>query len=360
MKLVTVIVPVYKVEKYLQRCIESIRNQTYKNLEIILVDDESPDNCPEICDDYAKKDSRIKVIHKEQNGGLGFARNSGFTETHGDYVTFIDSDDWISESHIENLLSEIIKNSADAVIGVHTAVDVNGKETPHPLLFDEGIYEGEDLLNKLLLPLFGTEPKDKKDIGINASSCMNLYNVKTIREHSLEFISERHAVGEDTFFNIDFFNVAKRVVAVNETGYYYFENNDSISRKYNPERFARSINYYNELKMRTEKYGLSDKMSYRIERSFLMKTRWALKLLAVSDLKRKDKNREIKRILNNSLLRGILKEYPVKSFIPSMRILITAMRLRWVFGVKFLLSARETAKKSKFMVAALKRLGIGG
>lgn len=358
MKLVTVIVPVYNVEQYLERCVESIRNQTYKNLEIILVDDSSPDNCPKMCDDYAKKDNRIKVIHKE-NGGLGFARNSGLSITTGDYVTFIDSDDWISNDHIENLVKNIVENSADAVIGAHTAVNSLGKHTVHTLSIDEGVYESDALLSELIPLLFGAEPKDENDIQLQASSCMNLYCVKTIRENGLSFISERYAVGEDTFFNIDFFSHSKRVVAVSEAGYYYFENTNSISRKYNPERFNRSINFYNELKARAIKYGLEGKLSYRIERNFLMKTRVALKLLAVSDLKLLKKRREVKKILNNSLLREILKHYPINSFIPSMRVLIILMRWRCAFLIMWLLSFRETARKSKILVTVLKRLGIG-
>lgn len=358
MKSVTVIVPVYNVEEYLARCVDSIKNQTYKNLEIILVDDESPDNCSEMCDDFAKADSRIKVIHK-QNGGLGFARNSGLELTTGEYVTFIDSDDWISESHIENLVREISENNADAVIGAHTKVNSLGGQTPNPLRFEVGVYEGDDLLNKLVIPLFGTDLSQAQDIQIDASSCMNLYRVNTIRENSIKFISERQAVGEDTFFNIDFFKASKKVVAVNELGYYYFENTASISRKYNPERFPRSINFYNELKKRAEKFGLLDKISFRIERSFLMKIRVALKLLSNSDLKRKEKRREIKKILNNPLLKEVLRKYPIKSFIPSMRFLVRCMRWRNVTLVHFLLSARETAKRSKILVWCLKRLGIG-
>ena len=87
--LISVIVPVYKVEKYLNKCVQSIVNQTYKNLEIILVDDGSPDNCPQMCDEWAKKDSRIKVIHKE-NGGVSSARNAGLDNSFGDYIGFID------------------------------------------------------------------------------------------------------------------------------------------------------------------------------------------------------------------------------------------------------------------------------
>ena len=92
--LISIIVPVYNVEQYIQRCLNSIINQTYKNLEIILVDDGSPDQCPQICDDYAAKDSRIMVIHKK-NGGLSDARNAGLLTSAGEYVAFIDSDDFI-------------------------------------------------------------------------------------------------------------------------------------------------------------------------------------------------------------------------------------------------------------------------
>ena len=95
MDLISVIVPVYKVEDYLDRCVESIVNQTYWNLEIILVDDGSPDNCPAMCDDWAAKDSRIKVIHKE-NGGLSDARNAGMTVATGELMGLVDRDDWIS------------------------------------------------------------------------------------------------------------------------------------------------------------------------------------------------------------------------------------------------------------------------
>lgn len=110
--LISVIVPVYKVEKYLHKCVDSILAQTYTNLEIILVDDGSPDNCGRICDEYAAKDSRIKVIHQE-NGGQSVARNNGVTCAEGEYVSFIDSDDYIEPTYIESLYSGIEKyNSA--------------------------------------------------------------------------------------------------------------------------------------------------------------------------------------------------------------------------------------------------------
>lgn len=102
--LISVIVPVYKVEQYLDECVQSIINQTYKNLEIILVDDGSPDRCPEMCDEYARQDSRIKVIHKE-NGGLSSARNAGLDVATGEYIGFVDSDDFIDKEMYEKLLN---------------------------------------------------------------------------------------------------------------------------------------------------------------------------------------------------------------------------------------------------------------
>ena len=110
--LISVIIPVYKTEKYLDRCVSSVVDQTYKNLEIILVDDGSPDRCPEMCDEWAKKDDRIKVIHKE-NGGLSDARNAALDVMKGDYVTFIDSDDWVSEYYCSILMNGIESDSAD-------------------------------------------------------------------------------------------------------------------------------------------------------------------------------------------------------------------------------------------------------
>lgn len=114
--LISVIIPIYNVEPYLRRCLDSVLHQTYPNLEIILVDDGSPDNCPSICDEYANNDTRIVVIHKK-NGGLSDARNAGLDICKGDYITFVDSDDSISHDYAECLLNVALKNDADIAIG---------------------------------------------------------------------------------------------------------------------------------------------------------------------------------------------------------------------------------------------------
>lgn len=114
--LISVIVPIYKVEPYLKECVDSILNQTYRNLEVILVDDGSPDNCGAICDSYAAQDSRVKVIHQE-NGGLSSARNAGLSVASGEYITFVDSDDALVTDAMEYMLHLAEKEGADIVIG---------------------------------------------------------------------------------------------------------------------------------------------------------------------------------------------------------------------------------------------------
>lgn len=109
---VSVIIPIYKAEPYLKKCLDSIAAQTYKNLEIILIDDGSPDNCGRICDEYAANDPRVKVIHK-QNGGMSDARNTGLDNATGEYLTFIDSDDYVSENFVDTLLNALRDNDAD-------------------------------------------------------------------------------------------------------------------------------------------------------------------------------------------------------------------------------------------------------
>lgn len=126
MSIISVIVPIYKVSDYLPKCIDSIIKQTYSDLEIILVDDGSPDDCPKICDKYAEEDNRIKVIHKP-NGGLSDARNAGLDIATGEYIGFIDSDDYIDEHMYEDMLSAIEKDDADLCICGYDRVDDDGK-----------------------------------------------------------------------------------------------------------------------------------------------------------------------------------------------------------------------------------------
>ncbi|MCQ2102485.1 MAG: glycosyltransferase [Fibrobacter sp.] len=147
--LISVIVPIYKVEPYLRRCLDSIVNQTYTNLEIILVDDGSPDGCPAICDEYAAKDNRIVVIHKE-NGGLSDARNAGLDICKGEYISFVDSDDWIEKNYIEHLLTLIKNEHADIAIANHQLICTNGF-IEYKGVFNNKIFHHSKFMKELII-----------------------------------------------------------------------------------------------------------------------------------------------------------------------------------------------------------------
>lgn len=149
-KLITVIIPIYNAEEYLERCLKSVINQTYSNIEIILIDDGSQDNCPNICDKYAKIDERIKVIHKK-NSGVSAARNDGLKIAKGEYVTFIDSDDYVDKKYIEILYKDCLKNNAEVSIIGTNAISETGKTTGDYSIEKKKIYNSEGSIKQLLL-----------------------------------------------------------------------------------------------------------------------------------------------------------------------------------------------------------------
>lgn len=212
-ELISVIVPIYKVEKYLKKCIDSIINQTYKNLEIILVDDGSPDNCPKICDEYASSDSRIKVIHKK-NGGLSDARNAGMTEATGKYISFVDSDDYVSPDFIQSLYDTIVREESDiAECGVVKVYD--DKEDGYEISGDESAvtYNTHDALHQLLL-----EGEFKQHVW------NKLYRADLV-------LDVPYAVGklnEDEFWTYQVFGKARKVSKISKTMYFYLQRSTSI------------------------------------------------------------------------------------------------------------------------------------
>lgn len=358
MELISVIVPVYGVEEYLYRCVDSIRGQTYGNLDIILVDDGSPDRCPELCEELARQDPRIRVVHKE-NGGQGLARNSGLEIARGEYVTFVDADDWISAEHIQRLHRRAAETGADMVLGGHTVADNSLTCRAYPPVIEERVYEGEQVIEQILLPMIAPEPEYPEDVMIQSSACMGLYRMDLIRQHGLQFVSERVTVAEDLHFNIDFLSHARRVAVLKEAGYFYFENNASSTRKYNPLRTGRTIHFYTAIRDRMRAHGLEERCGYRLDRCYLMKVRVAIRLIVISDLPRREKLSQIRTLLSAQTTRSALAEYPIQVQIPAMRLLLQLMRRESAWGVYGLMKLREGARNQQMLKALLKKLGIG-
>ncbi|MDD6264985.1 MAG: glycosyltransferase family 2 protein [Clostridia bacterium] len=198
--LVSIIVPIYKVEEYLDECVESIVNQTYSDIEIILVDDGSPDKCPRLCDEWAKKDDRIKVIHKE-NGGVSSARNAGINIAKGEWIWFVDSDDSVEKDALEEL-SEYF-NAAD-LIAFNAKIDK--LYTKDEKFFDSYYFRYQ----------FGFEPWNK------------LYKKSIIVDNDLRFDTEE-TVGEDLLFNITYYQYADKY-KFSTSKYYNFAYNFNFSK----------------------------------------------------------------------------------------------------------------------------------
>ena len=209
--LISVIVPIYNVEKYLNRCIESIVNQTYKNLEIILVDDESPDNCPQICDAWSEKDNRIKVIHK-QNGGLSDARNAGFEIATGEYISFIDSDDWI-ELDLYETLANALDNGADIACCSARLCDEENNTLSVCGLDKEDSFDGITATQMLL-----------KEQGIMQTVWNKLYKRECIANIKFPF-GKYH---EDNFWTWQIFLNSKTVFVTDKPMYNYVQRGNSI------------------------------------------------------------------------------------------------------------------------------------
>lgn len=211
-ELVSVIVPVYNVEQFLEKSVESILNQTYKNLEIILVDDGSPDGCPKLCDEFAEKDPRIKVVHKP-NGGLSDARNAGMSVATGKFIYFMDSDDFIIPNCIELSLNTILHENADFSVA---NIKVEGSKTA--------------VLKKISPDLDVNNPMKSfllKDWDV--SGCNKLFNLKFLKENGLSF--EKGLIHEDILWSFKLAEKAKKIAVVNEDTYIYMIREDSITTK---------------------------------------------------------------------------------------------------------------------------------
>ncbi len=210
--LISIIIPVYNVEKYLRNCIDSVIAQTYKNIEIILVDDGSPDKCPAICDEYEKKDSRIKVIHKE-NGGLSDARNAGIELANGKYITFIDSDDDVSSEYIEYLYELLIKNNTKMSIATHTVVS-NKKRINWGNGYTEKVLTTEECLDKMLC-----------EQGFSVSAWAKLYSKELFDE--VRFPKSK--LNEDNGTTYKLILQCDKIAYGNKSIYNYYKRENSIT-----------------------------------------------------------------------------------------------------------------------------------
>ena len=241
--LVSIIIPVYNVEKYLDRCIQSVFQQSYKKLEIILIDDGSPDSCPRLCDIYGKNDKRVKVLHKK-NEGLGLARNSGLALATGKYVLFIDSDDYLSEKMVEKLVYQAELMNADIVYCGYFYETSNHKWIEVRDFEKEQTFKGNDI-DAVSLAFITNQNKLK--VRLQRTVWHALYSKALIDDEDIRFPSERQIPSEDLIFQSRISKFANIISFIPDCLYYYCLNNNSITMNFKKNRYLKLVNEKNEL-----------------------------------------------------------------------------------------------------------------
>ena len=304
---VSVIVPVYNVEQYLDKCLESITSQTYSNLEIIIVDDGSEDSSYLIYEKWKEKDDRIQII-KKINEGLGFARNTGLEMATGKYVLFVDSDDFIENNMIEKLIENIIIDKSDTIYcGIKRYFNENEIKNIPPKC-GRIVYDKNEIINNVLLEMIGTLPHENEDMNLEVSVWHSLYSMDVIKKNNIKFPSERVFMSEDISFHIDYLQYANRVSFITDCLYNYRLNNNSLSMKYDENRFERSKKMYFQIYEKLSSFIKESEFKQRVQRRFLGGVRG--RVLDIVGYEKKNMIKKISIVVNDPIVREVIREYP--------------------------------------------------
>lgn len=282
---ISIVVPVYKVEKFLDRCVESILTQTHTDFELILVDDGSPDRCPEICDEWASKDNRIRVIHKE-NGGVADAIDQGVRTAKGYYLAFVDGDDWVEKTFLETLYREIKQQDADAVQCNYQRVFATEKIL-HSFVYQ--ILSAERITTELLPNMANDKLPNMAGVRWN-----KMYRTELVK-NALDMIDRSISMGEDYMMLFAVFGQCRKIVVLDTPPLYnYYFHSASVCAAYNPRHKYEQKAYYLNLKHISEIYDCyQDNMDYLLNRRYVAFVYHCME----SDWSKAEKKKEIKDIL---------------------------------------------------------------
>lgn len=311
--LFTIIIPVYNATKYLPRCIDSVLAQTYQNFELILINDGSKDLSGAICDDYALKDSRVRVFHKE-NGGVSSARNMGIKEAIGTYITFIDSDDWIEVDFLEHFKK--ITNSEESDLIVSGVIKY----------FDEYSNKNSTFCTEKANNLYAIPMLEEKSL--LSGPFAKCFKTKVIRVSTVLF-DERFHFGEDAIFNLSYILKVTKITVVDYAGYYYFQTpgESLVKKKYSYEKtieFAKTItNLRYEM---LNKFELDKGYINFIEKEKTLYTINAI-LSAYNKKYRKEKNERM-TILKNEIPNLNIKLLPKGKYYEILKFLFQITKIR--------------------------------
>lgn len=346
---VSIIVPVYNAQKYLNRCIDSLKNQTLEDIEIILVDDSSTDSSLEICKKAAMADPRIKVIHKA-NEGAGKARNEALKIATGEYIGFSDSDDFADADMFKTLYEKAKEYNSDLVMSGVLYVggimfDEEG-ECTRKVYFDEDTqFETEESLKELKMGIVGATPDDEDDSKYGMSIWKNLFRSEIIKSNNLIFQSEREIFSEDALFMIDYISCIKKATGIGEAFYNYCRNGDSISKSYKEDRFEKSLIFVNEVERRFKKDIDESKYQIYIYRFWqaMCRVLCCQEIMHAEDknIKYTDLKKKLSTVCTHNLTVKALKSYPIGTLPFKQKVFAYGMKYRLYFLLKVLVVLRS-------------------
>lgn len=295
--LVTVVVPIYNVERYLDACVESVVGQTYRNLEVILVDDGATDSCPAKCDAWVARDPRVRVIHK-QNQGLGMARNSGLEAASGKYVCFFDSDDFIDADTVESAVGAAVRDGADIVLFGMRSVSTDGSAVLAEMVprCSKESFAGDEVQATFLPFLMGPDLRTGEDWGLMASACGCLIDNRILSACGFRFASERDIISEDVYSILGLYRHVRRVSIVGRAFYNYRVNNASLTHTYNPQRLAHIAHFYRASRELAHECGYGIEVVERLAVPYSNFVIAALKQLAVADVPKREKRDQVREL----------------------------------------------------------------
>lgn len=343
MNKISIIVPIYKIEeKFLRKCIESIIGQTLKDIEIILVDDESPDNCGKICDEYAEKDSRIKVIH-QKNKGLSGARNTGFNQATGEWITFVDGDDWIEKEMCEKLYNIAISKDLDVVCSA--VLKDYGTKT---YKYDYSKFEEE---KKYIKDECKYWQKEILDYNAHISGVYaKIIRRKLLVDNNILHDEQLRQGAEGIEFNLRLFEKVQSVYLIKEYFYHYMYNPNSISASHDEKNHIYVLNCFEKIK----KYILNSENKKELLPMFYNRMIYVIITTAISGYfnlsnleNYSTKKQKFKEYMKNNLIQETLKKANLEELDIERRIILFLIKIRCYFIINILGIIRRKQKNKK-------------
>lgn len=338
---VSIIVPVYNVEKYLDRCMRSLLGQTLKEIEIILVDDGSPDNCPALCDKYKLSSDNfhwpnIKVIHKT-NEGLGLARNSGLEVAKGEYVAFLDSDDFVNVNMYERLYTKAKEKDVDVVYCNCNIYKDEKHIYPRIDVMKEITFLGRKAVDEFLLDMVAPLPEYHHDVRYMMSVWHAVYRRSIFMKYGIRFVSEREFVSEDIIFNIDFLPHVESVCYLPDCLHYYVVNPNSLSHTYDDTKYQRMVSLSWTIRERLAKIYSEEIYHLHYLRSVFLLLRGNVRRMVLSG----ETNKRIKERLNEKIYHELLCNYPYLRMDLKHKVVFFLLKYRYITPLRILLKLKK-------------------